>query len=226
MDAVIKVGGSLTDSQENLRLLCHKLAELAKKNSFIVVPGGGRFADLVREFHKRFALSCNVSHRMAVLAMDQLGFLLSNITPNSRVFHLLENAEKHSEVGMVPIFLPSRFMFEGDPLENSWDVTSDSIAAYVANRVHAEKLVLVTDVDGVYTSNPKVDSDARFIRKLSAEQLLTMNQRTSVDRYLPRLLLDAQVNCYVVNGLFPERVEAIVAGLRTTCTVVASKSIQ
>jgi aspartokinase-like uncharacterized kinase len=111
-------------------------------------------------------------------------------------------------------------------LENSWDVTSDSIAAYVANRVHAGKLVLVTDVDGVYTSNPKVDSDAKLIRKLSAEQLLKMNQRTSVDRYLPKLLLDAQVDCYVVNGLFPERVESIMAGLRTTCTLVASKSIQ
>ena len=226
MDTVIKVGGSLTDNPENLRLLCHKLAELAKKNSFIVVPGGGRFADLVREFDNCFALSCNVSHRMALLAMDQLGFLLSNITPNSHVFHLLENAEQLSVAGMVPIFLPSRLMFEEDPLENSWDVTSDSIAAYVANRVHAGKLVLVTDVDGVYTSNPRVDSDATLISKLSAEQLQTMNRRTSVDRYLPGLLLDAQINCYVVNGLFPERVEAIIAGLRTTCTFVASKSIQ
>jgi aspartokinase-like uncharacterized kinase len=163
---------------------------------------------------------------MAVLAMDQVGFLLSNITPNSRVFHLLENAEKFSEAGTVPIFLPSRLMFEEDPLENSWDITSDSIAAYVANRVHAGKLVLVTDVDGIYTSNPIVDSDAKLIRKLSAEQLLTMNQRTSVDCYMPKLLLDAQFDCYVVNGFFPERVESIMASLRTTCTLVASKSIQ
>lgn len=226
MDVVIKVGGSLAEDPENLRLLCHKLTGLAKKYMLLVVPGGGRFADLVRALDKRFALSCNVSHRMAVLAMDQLGFLLSNITPNSRVFHLLKNAEKLSEAGMVPIFLPSRLMFEEDPLENSWDATSDSIAAYVAKRMHAGKLVLVTDVDGVFTSDPKVDSDATLIRKISAEQLLTMNRRTSVDRYLPKFLLDAQVDCYVVNGFFPERVEAIVAGLNTTCTFVASKSIQ
>jgi aspartokinase-like uncharacterized kinase len=225
VDAVIKVGGSLAEYPENLRLLCHKLAGLAKKYMLIVVPGGGRFADVVREFDNRFALSCNRAHSMAVLAMDQFGFLLSNITPNSRVFHLLKNAKKLSKAEMVPIFLPSRLMFEEDPLENSWDATSDSIAAYVAKRVNAGKLVLVTDVDGVFTSDPKVDSDATLIRKISAEQLLTMNRRTSVDRYLPKLLLDAQVDCYIVNGLFPERVETILAGLNTTCTFVASKSI-
>jgi aspartokinase-like uncharacterized kinase len=117
-------------------------------------------------------------------------------------------------------------MFEEDPLENSWDVTSDSIAAYVASRVHAEKLVLVTDVDGVFTSDPKTDSSAKLIENLSAERLLKLNRQTSIDRYLPKLLLDAQINCHVVNGNFPERVEAVLEGLRTTCTFVASRTEQ
>lgn len=226
MDAVIKVGGSLAESPEKLRALCQKLGELAKKYEFIVVPGGGGFADAVRGFDKRFTLSRNVSHRMAIRAMDQFGLLLSDITLNSRVFHRLENANKLAKAGFAPIFLPSRMLFQEDPLENSWDVTSDSIAAYVANRVHAEKLVLVTDVDGVFTSDPKKYSSAKLIERLSAEQLLKLNRRTSVDRYLPKLLLDAKIDCYVVNGLFPERVEAVLAGLLTTCTFVASRAEQ
>jgi len=122
-----------------------------------------------------------------------------------------------------PIFLPSKLMFEENPLENSWDVTSDSIAAYVASRVSAKKLVLVTDVDGIFTSDPKNDSSATLIKNLSVEQLLALNRRTSVDRYLPKLLLDVHFDCYVVNGLFPERVEAVLEDLRTICTLVNSR---
>jgi len=115
-------------------------------------------------------------------------------------------------------------MFQENPLENSWDVTSDSIAAYVAGRVNAGKVVLVTDVDGVFTSDPKKFSDAKLIEKLSAKELSKLNQRTSVDRYLPNLLLKARIDCYVVNGKYPERVEAVLAGQQTTCTLVSART--
>jgi aspartokinase-like uncharacterized kinase len=224
VDAVIKVGGSLAKDPERLRALCHKLGEFAKKYAIIVVPGGGRFADAVRDFDKQFNLSSRISHKMAILAMDQFGLLLSDIMPNSRVFRQLENAKELSEAKSVPIFLPSHLMFQEDPLENSWAVTSDSIAAYVASRVNAGKVVLVTDVDGVFTGDPKKHSDAKLIERLSAEKLSTLNQRTSVDRYLPKLLLEAQIDCYVVNGKYPDRVEAVLAGQQTTCTLVSART--
>jgi aspartokinase-like uncharacterized kinase len=224
VDAVIKVGGSLAENPEQLRTLCHKLSELAKKYALIVVPGGGRFADSVREYDRGFALSRGISHRMAILAMDQFGLLLSHIMQKSRVFRQFEDAKELVEAKVVPIFLPSHWMFQADPLENSWDVTSDSIAAYVACRVNAEKVVLVTDVDGVFTSDPKRYADAKLVERLSAKKLLTLNQRTSVDRYLPKLLLEAQIDCYVVNGKFPDRVEAVLAGQQTTCTLVSAKT--
>jgi aspartokinase-like uncharacterized kinase len=224
VDAVIKVGGSVAENPERLRALCHKLSELAKKYAIIVVPGGGKFADAVREYDQHFALSSDVSHRMAILGMDQFGLLLSQIIPNSRVFRQLESAKELSEAKSVPIFLPSHLMFQADPLESSWDVTSDSIAAYVASRVNAGKVVLVTDVDGVFTSDPKKGSGAKLIERLSAKKLLTLNQRTSVDRYLPKLLLEAQIDCYVVNGKYPDRVEAVLAGQQTTCTLVSART--
>jgi aspartokinase-like uncharacterized kinase len=48
-----------------------------------VVPGGGEFADVVRCLDERFSLTCGVSHRMAILGMDQYGLLLSDLMPNS-----------------------------------------------------------------------------------------------------------------------------------------------
>ena len=224
MDAVIKIGGSLAEDPEQLTGLCRKLGELAKDSAVVVVPGGGSFADVVREFDKRFNLSGTISHRMAVLAMDQFGLLLSQIIPDSCATYLLEDAKQLSEIGVVPIFLPSRLMFQADPLENSWDVTSDSIAAYVASRLHAAKVVLVTDVDGIFSSDPKQHPDAALIEQLSAGELLKMNQRTSVDRFLPKLLLEARIDCYVVNGKYPDRVEAVLAGQQATCTFVSART--
>jgi aspartokinase-like uncharacterized kinase len=224
MDAVIKIGGSLAEDPERLRALCHKLSELAKEYAIIVVPGGGRFADVVRDFDQRFTLSNDVSHRMAILGMYQFGLLLSDIMPNSRVFHRLERGKDLGEAKTAPIFLPLNLMFEEDPFENSWDVTSDSIAAYVANRLHARKVVLATDVDGIFTSNPKKNSDAKLIKRMSAKKLLSSNQRTSVDTFLPKLLLEVKIDCYVVNGKYPARVEAILTGQRTTCTLIATRT--
>jgi len=224
MDAVIKIGGSLAEDPEQLKALCTKLSEFAKKYTITVVPGGGRFADVVRDFDKRFTLSSGISHRMAILGMDQFGLLLSQIIPNSCATYLLTDAKQLSEIGVVPVFLPSRLMFREDPLENSWNVTSDSIAAYVASRLHVAKVFLVTDVDGIFTKDPKKHADAALIERLSAEELLKLNKRTSVDRYLPKLLLEVSIDCYVVNGNHPERIEAILAGQQATCTLIVART--
>jgi aspartokinase-like uncharacterized kinase len=223
MDAILKVGGSLSEDPELLIGLCAKISVLAKDYRLVVVPGGGKFADVVRDSDKLFTLSSNVSHRMAILAMDQFGMLLAQITPNSCATYSLEDAKQLSDTEAVPIFLPSRLLFKEDPLKNSWDVTSDSIAAYVAARLQAAKLILVTDVDGIFTEDPACE-EAFLIEHLSPEELLKFSSRTSVDRFLAIILLDTLKDCYVVNGKYPERVEAILAGQKTACTLISAKT--
>jgi aspartokinase-like uncharacterized kinase len=63
-----------------------------------------------------------------------------------------------------------------------------------------------------------------LIERLSAEELLKLKQRTSVDCYLPKLLLAAPVDCYVVNGKHPERIEAVLAGQQAACTLIAART--
>ena len=111
-------------------------------------------------------------------------------------------------------------MFHEDPLENSWDITSDSIALYVADKINAEKVLLVTDVDGIYSNDPKKNPHAKLIKQLSPSELSAMNKRTSVDKALPKLLMKMPVDCFVVNGLFSERVEAILNGQETVSTLI------
>ena len=219
MEAVLKVGGSLADDPASLTRLCQELSALAKAHRIAVVPGGGEFADTVRKLDRTYGLSNTTAHKMAVLAMDQYGLLLSDITPKSYVSHSLKEVS-NSAKGMLPIFLPSNLLFREDLLEHSWDVTSDTIAAYVAQLLDAEKLVLVTDVDGIFSEDPKKTLDAEMVEEVSAEELLGWNRRTSVYKALPKTLLQANLDCYVVNGGYPERVKLILENKKTVCTHV------
>jgi aspartokinase-like uncharacterized kinase len=219
MEAVLKVGGSLADDPTSLANLCQELSALSKAHRILIVPGGGEFADTVRKFDKRYSLSDVVAHKMAVLAMDQYGFLLSDIIPESYVSPSLEEIG-NSAKGTLPIFLPSKLMFREDPLEHSWDVTSDTIAAYIAQFLNVEKLILITDVDGIFSEDPKKSLNTKLIEKLPAQELLGWNMRTSVDKTLPKILLKANLDCYVVNGKHPERIKRILENKKTVCTNV------
>jgi 5-(aminomethyl)-3-furanmethanol phosphate kinase len=218
--SVIKVGGSLALLPKELRSLCKKLSDLSKQHELVIIPGGGEFADIVRLLDKRFSLSPQICHKMAILGMEQFGFLLSDLIPNSYVFNTLGDLKKVLKSDKLPIFLPSTFMQHENPLKNSWEVTSDSIAVYIASRLDAAKVLLVTDVDGVFTNDPKKFPHAKLINKLSAKQLFGLNERTSVDQFLPKIILEKQLKCYVLNGCYPVRIEAVLDSIATVCTLI------
>ena len=221
MEAVLKVGGSLAEEPTSLVSLCRMLSVLATAHRIAVVPGGGEFADTVRGHDKTYGLSNRVAHKMAILAMDQYGLLLSDFAPESYASYDIEEIGNATK-GMLPIFLPSKHMFQKDPLENSWDVTSDTIAAYIASALHAKKLILVTDVDGIFSEDPKQNMNAKHIEELTAKELLSWNMRTSVDKTLPKMLLQTKLDCYVVNGRHPERILQILENRKTVCTRITA----
>ncbi len=217
---VVKVGGSLTLKPKKLRQLSLKLSELAEKHAMIIIPGGGEFADVVRKMDKTFALSNQTSHRMAILGMDQYGLLLTDLIHNSRPADSLESVKVILESGKLSILLPSMMVFDDDDLENSWDVTSDSIAVHIAKKLNTRRVLLITDVDGVYDKDPKKSKQVELIHELTAEQLLSLGKRTSVDKHLPKILLKSGIECCVVNGLHPERIEAVLNGQTAICTMI------
>lgn len=219
----MKVGGSLAVDADVLRALCLELSKAAENKRLVIVPGGGEFADIVRNVDKRFDLSSWVSHRMAVLGMDQYGLLLSGLIPKSRLAYSLGVVDGLSGCGRVVVLLPSRLVFRARSLVASWDVTSDSIAAYVAVRLGVNRLVLVTDVDGVFSADPKLNVTAELLEEVSASGLLELNARSSVDKFLPKLLLKFGLNCYVVNGRFPERITRVLADEATVSTRIVPR---
>ena len=137
---VVKVGGGLLAHEAELRAV---LDVLDRSSRTLIVPGGGPFADAVRDAYRRGAVDDDAAHWMAVLAMDQYAELLASRMPRGCVVTSLGAAHHAASAGQVPILAPSRWLREADPLPHSWDVTSDSIAAWVAGQARASALVLV-----------------------------------------------------------------------------------
>ncbi|MDR0460643.1 MAG: delta 1-pyrroline-5-carboxylate synthetase [Nitrososphaerota archaeon] len=224
---VVKVGGSLSQNPKALRSLCQKLSFLADKHCIVVVPGGGKFADCVRAADREFTLSAKTAHHMAILGMDQYGLLLSNlIKPNSHVVNSLEKTKK-AKTGIATVFLPSKFIISKDEKElpKSWEVTSDSIAAYIAKKLGAKKVLLLKTVDGIYTDKPKKETQtsttAKLLGHLTIEELLERENRTCVDPYLPKLLKTLKIDCNIINGLYPDRVETALNKQKVIGTVIS-----
>ena len=82
LDAVLKIGGSLSRG-DGLEILCREISRLSGLYPLLVVPGGAEFADHVREAYRRFTLGETTAHNMALLAMDQFGYMLHDLIPGS-----------------------------------------------------------------------------------------------------------------------------------------------
>jgi 5-(aminomethyl)-3-furanmethanol phosphate kinase len=219
MEAVIKIGGSIAEQPKSLRDLCIEIGKVGTDYRIVIVPGGSQFADLVRKFDKRFSISSDVSHKMAIYGMDQFGLLLSELIPRAVPITSLRKVRTCWNLSAIPVFLPSKMMFRTAPLEASWDVTSDSIAALVACLIKANAVILVKDVDGVFSQDPKNNIDAKIFRTISAFTLSRLSQAV-VDRHLPKLLIQKKMECYVVNGNYPERVKMLLEGHETIATLI------
>jgi 5-(aminomethyl)-3-furanmethanol phosphate kinase len=187
MLTVVKVGGGVGDA---LEAACTALGALGEHHRLLVVPGGAGFADAVRDADRRYALSAEASHRMAILGMEQFGWLLSELIPG---------AERCTDLGRVggggtTVLLPAALAL--DALPASWQVTSDSIAAWVAGRLDAGRLVLVKGVDGLYAECP---ARGEPIASLSVAELAAL-QPGGVDAYLPVALEGARFETWVIGA--------------------------
>jgi aspartokinase-like uncharacterized kinase len=218
---VVKVGGGLARqaSDDALRTLSHAIGDAGARHQLLVVPGGGAFADAVRDHDSRFALQPATAHRMAILAMEQFGWLLADLIPDGVPCTELRAARTASARGRTPILLPATLL-AGDPLPASWAVTSDSIAAWVAGVADAARLVLVKPVAGLYRDWPADGPPLNRLSVVELAQLRASGRAAGVDPHLPEALRAAAVEAWVIDGREPARLTALLENGRTEGTRV------
>ncbi|PHS69952.1 MAG: delta 1-pyrroline-5-carboxylate synthetase [Methylophaga sp.] len=136
---VVKIGGSLYNTPE-LKQWLIILAEHAKNQPIIIVPGGGPFAEQVRSSQSLYHFDDSHAHHMAILAMAQFGILLSGQIQCKFI---------HYPAPVIPvstslsIWLPDQSLLAVDELKHSWEITSDSLSLWLSQQLQADQLLLI-----------------------------------------------------------------------------------
>ena len=162
---IIKLGGSLT-RDATLPQWLRMVAEFGG-GRVTVVPGGARFADAVRHAQTEWRFDDLAAHNMAALAMAQTALMLHALEPRLMLVRHDADIRRVLRAGKPALWLPFTLLRSAPDELTSWDVTSDSLALWLARRLNAEKLIVVKScaIDPLRTLSELVAAevlDARF----------------------------------------------------------------
>ena len=141
---VVKVGGSLFDLPDLSTRLQNWLAANNDLQN-ILLAGGGNFVDAIRDAQLIHRFDDQTAHRLSIETMSTTAILLSSMLPGA--FETVDiDAALASESDTI-VFRPAIWLRGETRLQQSWEVTSDTIAAHLADSIDAEELVLMKSVD-------------------------------------------------------------------------------
>ena len=216
MRIVMRIGGSVVASPINPALISRYI-ELLKDlkmqgHELAVVIGGGTLArdfikvaknlDLGERAQDDVAIS--VSRIFAQLFLKKLGELGCEAIPLT-----VEDAVKCLRDGKVAV------MGGLKP-----GMTTDTVAALIAEKVNADLVIKATDQEGIYDKDPKKHADAVMLKHLSFEELPNVfaedKHKAGIHQILDpeavKILKRKRVRVVVVNGFKPENILAVVKG--------------
>lgn len=207
---ILKLGGSVITYKERefkanskaLRRLAGEISQ-AQVSGLVIVHGGGSFGHpLAKRFAIREGYKNDVSQTIGFCethqAMVALNRLVVNVliqhnipavalspsscvvTKSGRIATMLEEPLKRFlRIGLVPVLY-------GDAVVDSdlgfTILSGDQLVAYLATRLEATRIIMGLDVDGLYTSDPKIDSSARLINFITLKELKKMQKRVNISR--------------------------------------------
>jgi aspartokinase-like uncharacterized kinase len=176
---VVKLGGSVVRSAE---LPAWLDAVAASPLPIVIVPGGGALAHEVRAAQARLGFGDGAAHRMALLAMDQLAWAVGSLRAGFEVGDTEEALRASLAHGRVAVWAPYSLVADRSDIPQSWTVTSDSLALWLARRLGAACCYVIKSME-------------RSHAKVSAAELA---RDGVVDEAFPALFKDAGFPVYLL----------------------------
>jgi uridylate kinase len=224
MRVVLRIGGSVVASPINTELISEYAALLRtlkeQGHEVAVVVGGGTLA---REF---ISIAKNLG--LDTQAQDEIAISISRVY--AQLF--LQKLGKLS-CSTVPLTVDEAAdcLSEGKILVMGGlkpGMTTDTVAALIAERINADLLVKGTDQNGVYNKDPKKYSDAVKLDRLSFDDLASVFSESKhkagihqiIDPEAVKILKRKRVRLVVVNGFVPENISAAIDG-KSVGTVIS-----
>ena len=139
---VLKLGGSLLKTEEDLTEIVKKLSDHGA-GQLVIVPGGGIYADQARQLYEALQLDEVTAHRLALRAMEQFGELLVSMDPRLHAATTIESINNWLNHNQVPVWFPYDMTFDNPAIKASWEITADSLSCWLARQLQCENLVLL-----------------------------------------------------------------------------------
>jgi len=213
---VLRIGGSVVASPFNSALMngyAKLLLTISWQGHFVAaVVGGGSLSRDVIQVAKAMGLSepqqdeaaISVSRLVAQLLAFKLGRKGLKIVPVSVV-----DAAQSVEKGKIVVM---------GGLKSG--MTTDTVAALLADRVKADLLIKATNVDGIFTQDPKRNKHAKKIDEMSFDDLVGFFEKDKhevgihqvIDPEAVRILQKKRIKTIVINGFKPENVMLAIKG--------------
>ena len=198
---VQKFGGTSVGSEERIASVAQIIQKASIDNSVIVVVSAmsgetNRLIKLAksfgenpskREFDALISTGEKVSAALLAMALHQIGVKAKSYTASQISMRTTDSYSKAKILdvdgqkiqdalnqGIIPIITG----FQG--ITESGDVTtlgrggSDTTAVAIAAQMKAERCDIYTDVDGIYTTDPRVVPEAKKLDKITMEEMLEM----------------------------------------------------
>ena len=141
---IIKVGGSLAETGR----LNEVLALISEaRRPVIVVPGGGQFAEKVRDLQNALRFDDASAHRLAMLGMHQMAEVYFKLEPRLAPADSMEGITRILAIGQIPVWLPLQMCQDDPEIPTDWSITSDGLAARLAERMGGLPLVLLKSIE-------------------------------------------------------------------------------
>jgi isopentenyl phosphate kinase len=236
--AIVKLGGSvITDKRRAFKADQRSMHRIAKElarvpDKLILLNGAGSFGHIpVRRFgldegsskrkvrsFARTKLQLLRLQEMLVSVLCRHGIPVVPFTPSSFMMARsgrlcraeLAPIRKFSELGLVPLF-------GGDlvpDLEQGWRVVSaDQMAAWIAPRIGASIIIYGTDVDGVYSSDPKICRGAELLKTISCREIRGIAGSAGGSR-MPDVTAGMQGKLFEARRAAKKGVEVVMMNLR------------
>jgi aspartokinase-like uncharacterized kinase len=214
--AIFKIGGKILENSTNIESTISQLTQLYEEKvlqKIIIVPGGGSYANFIRRIDDELKLGDDLVHWMAIYSMNHNGIELNRKFPELECIEDLKGFQDSNK--FFSIFLPYKYLRINDTLPHNWDVTSDSIAYYVANKLQFNLCFLIKDIDGIYNSDGESIKhittfqysnlrESKKLAKIGLDQP-TFKKSKPIDSYLLTLIDQNGIPCVLLNGSFNSR---------------------
>lgn len=250
---IIKLGGSIITDKTDYRKfnrdivarLCREIKDSGQ--DVIIVHGAGSFGHIIS---KRFDLNGGFTSKEQIPAVAQVCYDTRDLSsmvvkelidvgipaisvPPGSAFYMEDRVLKMGDAPVIRMMVEKGLMpvMFGDPVQDrklGFAICSgDQITELLAKMFDAERVIFVSDIDGLFDSDPKTNPGARLLPKVDRDTLSSVDTNIDVDdvtggvRGKIETMLDmcsGDRDCILVNGMVEGRLLSLLRGEDVVCT--------